>query len=247
MIALVSDFDERFPELAPLLVFYSKLSAAPVPYGSLNPESKKKKSYYEALLWLLRSDLVIVAPIRVRMRVRPAVKERARAHLIDTRKQLELERAAETEETQRRNLEELIHAMPDEAEFSILEQETSVIASPAECRGIVRPSLLCLRADALADPPLRTPQERAWIDAMSDDKSPEDAELFKRFVPDPQASRLALSQLTTPRLPHLASVRRFFDGITTTHEIQYREGLSRREVSHVLRVYEDDLITIIHP
>jgi hypothetical protein len=139
MAALVRDFDERFPELAPLLDFYSRLSAAPVPYGTLNTDSKKKKLYYEALLWLLRADLVVIAPVRVRLQIRKEVKERARVNLIETRKRLERELEVEKEPAHRRNLEELIDAMPDEAEFSILEQDVSVIASPIDCRGIVRP------------------------------------------------------------------------------------------------------------
>jgi hypothetical protein len=51
----------------------------------------------------------------------------------------------------------------------------------------------------------------------------------------------------TTRPLRLLSVRRYFDGITTTHEIQYREDISRRELNHILRIYEQDLITSIHP
>lgn len=89
-------------------------------------------------MWLLRSDLAVLAPIRVRIRIRQEVKDKARANLTATRQALEDERDAEEDEEKKRNLDDLIDAMPREEEFSLLEEDASVIASPVECRGIVR-------------------------------------------------------------------------------------------------------------
>lgn len=83
----------------------------------------------------------MLAPIRVRIRIRQEVKDKARANLTATRQALEDERDAEEDEEKKRNLDDLIDAMPREEEFSLLEEDASVIASPVECRGIVRVAL----------------------------------------------------------------------------------------------------------
>ncbi|ORX39153.1 nitrogen permease regulator of amino acid transport activity 3-domain-containing protein [Kockovaella imperatae] len=73
-------FHQRFPRLPPLPQFLAAISASPVQFRELVPKSQAgdaaiRENYLDALVWLLKQDLVVQVRIRCRVFARPEVKE----------------------------------------------------------------------------------------------------------------------------------------------------------------------------
>ncbi|CDZ96770.1 Uncharacterized conserved protein [Phaffia rhodozyma] len=212
------DFDLTFPQLAPLLGFLSRISAAPVAYASINPfpkDSTMKRIYYEALLWLRRRDMVVGAPVRVRLIARREIKELARRMQIDRSRPRRKRNDNDDDEQHDNNndsdasSDENTNADADDEDPELGHEllktlfddlEDTIIKNPAECFG----------------------QEKAWIQAICKDHDVDDAAIFLKIC-------------------------QYFNGRTSVQEMCYREDLSRKEVSRVLKVFEKDITINIHP
>lgn len=75
-------FAQLFPDMPPLPAFLSSISASPVQYREQLPDGPStrldvRQKYLDALLWLLRQDLLVQVHVRVRIFARPAIKRKA--------------------------------------------------------------------------------------------------------------------------------------------------------------------------
>ena len=74
-------FQRRFPALPPFPAFISMISSTPAQFKDLLPSGSisavTRHLYMDALIWLLRQDLVVQMHTRARIFARPEIKEKA--------------------------------------------------------------------------------------------------------------------------------------------------------------------------
>ena len=90
-------FTKRFPRLPLLPQFLATISATPVQFRELLPKdevsnSELRQTYMDAMVWLLKQDLVVQVRIRARVFARPEVKEAAWRRLWTRRREKWLKR-----------------------------------------------------------------------------------------------------------------------------------------------------------
>lgn len=270
MARLQVDFQRHFPQLPHLLTFFSRITlAGPVPYATLIPDvmdPDQRRLYFDALIWLLREDLLIEAPLRVRVFARREIKLEAKRIEVASMQVRALEKKMQREATvsvversgsvvgggsKTATFEDVFAQDYSEDEEAIEDEdeedegiedvdwmgEESLINNPAQCKGIVSwldPQTVQSGTTDPSSSSHRT-QELAWINAMCLDKSEEDKALFMRSVARPGPRAVVTDQSVTSRL------FKYFDGKTTIHEMQYREQRSRKEITRVLKKFEQDV------
>lgn len=87
-------------------------------------------------------------------------------------------------------------------------------------------------------------KEKAWIEVMCRDKDAHDAEIFRKSV-----KGSSLSDIHSRKEPHADEfvcfrIYPYFNGKTSVQEMCYREDLSRKEISHVLKVFGNDVSSV---
>lgn len=210
---LVQDFEDRFPSLPALTAILARLSASPTPFcqidflspapsGGMSSTAPAAPSgsghgqtrlYHDALVWLLRHDLVVGAPARVLVFAREEVKVKAREAAAAEQRRMEEEQ--EDEEEEGRGLDEEGGGgqdeddgqgwRPEEADpidrdvLEINTAGTTLIEHPSLAHGaLVRPpsSPLIGRANWLS-------QALAWLRTVCAGKTPDEVALFQRCLP----------------------------------------------------------------
>ncbi|EJT99459.1 hypothetical protein DACRYDRAFT_110180 [Dacryopinax primogenitus] len=203
------DFSRAFPTLPHLATILSSLSLSPVPFSSIVPASKDRPLYLEALIWLLKRNLLQMMHVRVRLIAPQELKESFALH-----------RARKLSMTM---------TEPTSSSYS---PETPFLAN-----GLLSPMLLQrtrlpvhqpgseedsssdqeqeeeLVPGVIVDPGRASKIERRWLDEMNRGKEQRVVDLFERLLP-------------------------YFDGKTTVDEILYRTEVGRRDLREVLHLYD---------
>ncbi|KAK4688354.1 nitrogen permease regulator 3, partial [Tremellales sp. Uapishka_1] len=253
-------FNSLFPDFPPLPAFISIISSSSVPFRDhfsreAMADLSKREIYMNALIWLLKHDLVVQVHTRARIFARPEIKQaawrklwfRRRGRWLDQKRRAELEAL------------DLVTPRASDAALNPLEKEMSV---PPPANGVESTPMgftaydsdLEMDSDLGEDSEAPTPSSE--MEFSEDVKEPERTPSFMgSFIFKPAKAqkeearwirviREAGGDIWASKFDLCVQ---YLDGVTTFEEITYRTGLQRRELDKILQLYKDDLVTFLHP
>lgn len=245
------EFQKAFPSLPLLPCFISMISASPVSFAKHlppHPTESARLLWMNALIWLLKNDLVVQVHSRTRIFASPQVKDEAWRNLWHRRRKRWLE-----------NLEKGKQSPAETSQLNALELITPRAGdhgNPLDEMVSVPPPYSLDRSYLGFDPDLEMDSDlgegdndtKTRMEFSLDVKEPQNVPGFTAsFIFKPakaQKDEARWIRVIRETGDEVSASKfdlcvQYLDGITTFEEISYRTGLHRRELERILGLYQE--------
>ncbi|ORY33121.1 nitrogen permease regulator of amino acid transport activity 3-domain-containing protein [Naematelia encephala] len=248
-------FANQFPSLPPLPALISQISASPQHFRELLPgdlpmDNSERQTYMDALVWLLKQDLVVQVHTRARIFARPEVKRKAWLKLWHRRRERWLK--AQSQKPTEYDNEEDDLITPRAAGFEEQSDPLNAVTVPPPR---MEQSYMDYDPDLEMDSDVGENDLVDGLDSVKFSKDLDEPELSNMprfegsFIFKPgraQKDEMRWLRIIRETADELTASKfdlcvQYFDGVTTFEEVAYRTGLGRRELERLLQTFKDDV------
>ncbi|GLB40544.1 putative nitrogen Permease regulator of amino acid transport activity 3 [Lyophyllum shimeji] len=271
---LTAEFEKEFdhPSVPPLPVILAKISSSISKqtdnhfFASVVQDKELIPMYHDAVLWMLKRDMLITLHLRIRVVATRKVKLRVRIE-----RENALARKAGTRDRLRRGLLQELRDGSTEDEDLDLSPPAGTSWLPLSPKAARRHSRRQSNESVKQDDTERPPEDdngagdgekRTTDEDVSDELDDPDSgwdtaedHLRPSMIPDPGRAtplqRRWLAAMSEGKDPVIVKrfqlINQYFDGKKSDDEILYRAEISRKQLREVLHHYEEYLQTFLHP